>query len=88
MNFIRNRSAAARRSAPAASLQQRVEPADTRQQQQDNGTHEFQPLQQGDNGAAADGPQTLQAYLRLAGLRGELPRAANAPGHAELHVAK
>ena len=87
MSFIRNRSSVHWHGASAARLQQRAEPADTRQQQQDNGTHEFQPLQQGD-GARSEGPSTLQSYLRLAAQRGELPRAANMPGPGALRVAK
>lgn len=75
------------RHRPAASLQQRAAPVDTRQQQQDNGTGEFQPhLQQG-GWAADDGRHTLQTYLQDAALRGELPAPARAP-RAALRLAK
>ncbi|WP_326534027.1 hypothetical protein [Pseudorhodoferax sp.] len=61
------------RDSVSAGLQHRSAPPDSRQQQQDNGTREFQPpLQQGD--AGTDAQHTLQAYLERCRLRGELPR--------------
>lgn len=62
------------------SLQQRVMHVDSRQQQQDNGTHEFQPVpQQGGTPWPDDRGHTLQAYLQRAGQLGDLP-VARAPG--------
>lgn len=61
------------RDSVSAGLQQRHAPPDSRQQQQDNGTREFQPVQQqGD--ASTDAQYTLRAYLRRCELRGDLPR--------------
>lgn len=75
------------------SLQQRATHADSRQQQQDNGTHEFQPTpQQGGSPWPDDSVHTLQAYLQRAGQLGDLPvpRApdAQAPRRPELRLAK
>lgn len=62
------------------SLQQRATRVDSRQQQQDNGTHEFQPTpQQGGDPWADDRAHTLDAYLQRAGQLGDLP-VARAPG--------
>jgi hypothetical protein len=65
------------------SLQQRMECADTRQQQQDNGTHEFQPVRQQGDGRIDDTPHTLEAYLLRARLRGDMP-VPPAPGDNRL----
>lgn len=54
-------------------LQQRAEYADNRQQQQDNGTHEFQPMRQQGDRSSDDGQHTLEAYLLRARLRGDMP---------------
>lgn len=56
-------------------LQQRAQSCDNRQQQQDNGTHEFQPRPQlGDTPASDDAQYSLSAYLERCRQRGELPR--------------
>lgn len=66
------------RDSVSDGLQQRSMPPDSRQQQQDNGTREFQPpAQQGD--ASTDAQHTLQAYLERTRLRGELPRPRQRP---------
>ena len=64
------------RDSVSGGLQHRSLPPDSRQQQQDNGTREFQPpaQQQADGWGGADAPPTLQAYLERSRLRGELPR--------------
>lgn len=72
------------RDSVSGGLQQRSMPPDNRQQQQDNGTREFQPpAQQGDAWSAPDTPHSLQAYLERSRQRGELPRPRPA-----LHLAK
>ena len=79
--------------ASDAELQQRAHDPASRQQQQDNGTHEFQPVaQQGDGAAPDDRPHTLDGYLRRARQLGDLPMP-RAPGslpqrRAELRLAK
>lgn len=64
------------RDSVSAGLQQRRPLPDNRQQQQDNGTREFQPpaaaRQQGDG---ADAGHCLAASLERTRLRAELPRA-------------
>lgn len=68
------------RDSASAGLQQRRPLPDNRQQQQDNGTREFQPrgpsLQQGDG---ADAACTLSASLERSRLRGELPCPVRRP---------
>lgn len=64
-------------------LQQRMEYADTRQQQQDNGTHEFQPVRQQGDGHGDDSQHTLEAYLVRAKLRGDMP-VLPVPGESRL----
>lgn len=63
------------------SLQQRAPQADSRQQQQDNGTHEFQPLPAAGDMRPGDGVHTLEAYLQRARQLGDLP-VARTPGDA------
>ena len=72
-------------------LQQRTEYADDRQQQQDNGTNEFQPVrQQGDQ--SSDARYTLAAYLERARQRGDMPMLPPASqqqgGRPDLRLAK
>lgn len=60
------------RDSVSAGLQHRMLPPDSRQQQQDNGTREFQPQsQQGDaptpRGAGWPDSQPIRPQLRLAG---------------------
>jgi hypothetical protein len=63
------------RDSVSAGLQHRHMPPDNRQQQQDNGTGEFQPrAQQGDAWGVPDVPPSLQAYLERSRQRGELPQ--------------
>ncbi|KQP13630.1 hypothetical protein [Pseudorhodoferax sp. Leaf267] len=63
-------------------LQQRAEHGDSRQQQQDNGTHEFQPMaQQGDSSGHDDQSHTLAAYLERARQVGDMP-SPRTPGSA------
>ncbi len=63
------------RDSVSGGLQHRSLPPDSRQQQQDNGTREFQPpSQQADGWHAVDAQHTLHAYLERSRLRGELPR--------------
>ncbi|RCW67424.1 hypothetical protein [Pseudorhodoferax soli] len=63
------------RDSVSAGLQHRHLPPDNRQQQQDNGTREFQPpAQQGDAWSVPEVPHSLQAYLDRSRQRGELPR--------------
>lgn len=63
------------------SLQQRAPQADSRQQQQDNGTHEFQPLPAPGDMRPDDRGHTLEAYLQRARQLGDLPMS-RAPGEA------
>ncbi len=77
----------------AASLQQRATRVDSRQQQQDNGTHEFQPTpQQGGSPSLGDGAHTLEAYLQRARQLGDLPvphtPGAEPPPRPGLRLAK
>jgi hypothetical protein len=68
------------RDSVSGGLQQRSAPPDNRQQQQDNGTREFQPpVQQADAWVDADAQHTLQAHLERSRLRGELPRPRPRP---------
>ncbi|KQP46120.1 hypothetical protein [Pseudorhodoferax sp. Leaf274] len=63
------------RDSVSSGLQHRSAPPDNRQQQQDNGTREFQPrAQQGDDWCVPDVPHSLQGYLERSQQRGELPR--------------
>jgi hypothetical protein len=62
-----------------APLQQRSEAPDSRQQQQDNGTHEFQPPGAMAALLAADAQHTLRAYLERCRERGELPKPPQRP---------
>lgn len=80
----------ARDRLPTA-LQQRAQSFDNRQQQQDNGTHEFQPRAQlGDATASEDAQHSLSAYLERCRQRGELPRPAlrQARQRPELRLAR
>jgi hypothetical protein len=79
--------------SPRVPLQQRVERVESRQQQQDNGTHEFQPTpQRGDPAAQDDYGHTLEAYLQRARQLGELPvppkSAADAARRPDLRLTK
>lgn len=76
-----------------ASLQQRATHADSRQQQQDNGTHEFQPAPPPRSSPwPDDSAHTLEAYLQRARQQGDLPAArtpgAEAPRRPDLRRAK
>ena len=75
MNSDRRRAGASGQQSSPAMPQQLEPPAMDRQQQQDNGTHEFQPSQpQGLTSSALDDAQhSLAAYLKRAGMRHELP---------------
>ncbi|MFT3718897.1 hypothetical protein [Pseudorhodoferax sp.] len=82
-------SAAEFHDALSAGLQQRAERPDSRQQQQDNGTREFQPpRQQGDDAARDDARHTLSAYLERCRQRGELPRPAAQRPRPALRLAR
>lgn len=79
------------RASSRAGLQQRAAPADNRQQQQDNGTHEFQPpVQQGDGAMRESRPHSLEAYLQRSRQLGEMPRPrlVEQRPRPELRVAK
>jgi len=77
MNFSSSNgthAGARNRSILAMGQQEREPRLMDRQQQQDNGTHEFQPPQQGDGFTIADDSRhTLGAYLERASTRGDLP---------------
>ncbi len=79
-----HRSARRRREA---GLQQQAMPADTRQQQQDNGTHEFQPLWQQAGWHRDDEWRTLGACLQRSERTG-LPAQGLPPPRPALRLAK
>lgn len=62
------------RDSVSAGLQQRRPLPDNRQQQQDNGTREFQPPTSQLGDGVGDCRFTLSAHLERSRQRGELPR--------------
>ena len=80
-------SAVRRRHAPALQ-QQQAAPTDTRQQQQDNGTHEFQPLQQQAAWHRDEEWRTLGACPQRGERRSERVQGFGLARRAELRLAK